>query len=121
MAMYHIAKNFHENTPACNHEQLARKIGISSEALQMILEPLLQENLVITGGQDRLLYIPAHSLEHIEVKTILDTARTADETSYLNAGSIDTSAGIEQLLNMVDTAVSKSLNKMTLRDLIAQA
>ncbi len=121
LAMYHIAKNFHENTPACNHEQLARKIGIDSQALQKIIEPLLQANLIVLGGQEGLLYIPAHSLEHIEVKTVLDTVRAADETSYLNAESVDSSANIEQLLNMVDTAVSKSLNKMTLRDLITRA
>jgi len=121
MVMYHIAKSFHENTPARNHEQLAKKIGTDSEALQKIIEPLLESNLITMGGKDGLLYIPAHSLEHIEVKTILDTARAAGETSYLNAESIDAGANIEQLLNMIDTAVSQSLNKMTLRDLITRA
>ncbi len=121
MAMYHIAKNFYENTPACTHEQLAKKIGVNSEALQKIIEPLLQANLITTGGKDGLFYIPAHSLEHIEVKTILDTTRAADETSYLNAETVNDSDGVEQLLATMDTAISQSLNKMTLRDLLLQA
>jgi membrane protein len=120
MAMYQIAKNFHEDKPAWNHDQLTQTINIDSVPLQKIMDSLVQANLIILGGDDGLYYIPAHSLEHISIKTILDTVRSADETPYLSVRSIKTGAAVEQVFTTVDTAISDSLNKMSLRDLVLQ-
>jgi len=118
MAMYHIAKSFHENRPAWDHDSLSTRIDIASEALTMVINSLLQADLITMGGKDCLCYMPAHSLQSITVKNILDTVRAAEETPYLRPESLNSGATIETLIESLDTAVNHVLNNMTLRDLI---
>ncbi len=120
VAMYKIAKSFHENTAAWDHERLAMEIDIASEALAMVINALLNAGLVTMGGKDGMCYIPAHSLEHIAVKTVLDTVRTAEETPYLSPETINSDTAIEKLISDLDDAALQTLNQMTLRDLITR-
>jgi membrane protein len=120
IAMHRIAKNFHENKPAWKHEDLAMDIDISSEVLTMIINALIQADLITMGGQDCLCYIPAHSLESITVRNILDTVRAAEETPYLCPESLNSGKTIETLITTIDASVTQALDEMTLRDLVNQ-
>lgn len=121
MAMYRIARSFQEKTPAWDHARLANDIDIASEALAMVIDSLVQADLITMGGKDCLHYLPAHSLDQITVKNILDTVRAAEETAFLHPASLNSSKTIEELINTIDTAVAQSLGDMTLRDLITDS
>lgn len=120
MAMYKIAKSFHTDTPAWNHERLAIEIDIAAEALAMVIDSLLNAGLITMGGKDGLCYLPAHSLENISVKTVLDTVRAAEETPYLSPKSLNSGAVIEKLIEDLDAATLQTLDNISLRDLITR-
>lgn len=120
MAMYRIAKNFHDDKPAWDHERLAQHIDVASEALALVIDALINTGLITLGGKDCSCYVPAHSLEHIRIKTVLDAVRAAEETHYLHPDSLKSGEIIEQLISRIDNSVEQTLDNMTLRDLITQ-
>jgi membrane protein len=120
MAMYQIAKSFHENKPAWNQERLAKKFDIATDALSRVIDALIEADLITVGGKGADRYMPSHSLENIRIKTILDVVRAADETAYLHPESIKSGKPVEQLIEKIDNSLEQALGDMSLRDLVTQ-
>jgi membrane protein len=120
MVMYRIAKHFHEDKPAWGHERLALDIGIATEALSIVINALLNAELITLGGKDCSCYLPAHSLENISIKKVLNVVRAAEETSQLHPELLNSGAIVEKLINNIDVGIEQSVGNMTLRDLIVR-
>ena len=119
LAMFRIGKSFHNNENPWTLDSLSSHLDIPAEALSTVLNALLTNKLITTSScDDEYTYIPNHSLEHITVKSILNTARMADEDSHLNAGALAMEPTVDKLINNIDDAVNNTLNNMSLRDLI---
>ncbi|MGB5398200.1 MAG: YihY/virulence factor BrkB family protein [Gammaproteobacteria bacterium] len=120
MAMYLIAKSFHENKPAWDQERLAKTIDIATEALALVIDALVEADLITVSGKDGDRYIPSHSLENIRIKTILDTVRAAEESDFLKPEGIKSGKTVEQLIKNLDDSLERTLGDMSLRDLVTQ-
>ena len=120
MAMYLIAKSFHENKPAWSHERLAKTIDIGTESLTPVIEALVKAELITVSGKEGDRYIPSHSLENIRIKSILDTVRAAEESVFLKPDDIKSGKPVEQLIKNLDDSLEQTLGDMSLRDLVTQ-
>ncbi|MCK5003348.1 MAG: YihY/virulence factor BrkB family protein [Gammaproteobacteria bacterium] len=118
LAMYHIAKNFHENKTPWTSSELSDVLNISSEALSDVLHTLECDKL-ITRHQDRdISYLPGQSLENIFVIRILESIRKHNETTCTKIDFIHSEKVIDTLMTNVDSAIEKSIVQLSLRELI---
>lgn len=118
LAMYHIGKNFHQNTTPWTASDLSDVLNISSESLSDILHTL-EDNKLITRHQDRdISYLPGQSLENIYVTRIIDAIRCHDETRRSNTDTIHSIETIDNLISDIGHSISDATGAISLRDLI---
>ena len=120
LAMYHIAKNFHENKDPWTSSELSDVLNTSSEALSDVLHTLECDKL-LTRHQDRdISYLPGQSLENIFVIRILESVRNHNDKSCTNVDFIHSEKIIDDVMLSIDGAIIKSTHQLSLRDIITQ-
>jgi membrane protein len=119
LAMYHIARNFHENRAPWPINELAEKLNIPSEALTEILQALEHDRLLIRHEDQTISYLPAQSLENIQLIRILESIRDHGESSRMNSDSMQSEKPVDDLISTVYAAISESTSRLSLRDFIS--
>ncbi len=112
-----IASSFHNNKAAWTTKKLAKKIGISEQSIIMICSALLTNKLLTRTGENNDNYLPSQSLENISLDMILNTARSAEETSLLLPENIESVQAVNNVVTAIDSAIFESAKGMSLKDL----
>ena len=118
LVMYHIADSFYSNGARPDRQSLAVQLQLPNEALDLVLEALLQAGLILRCGEQCNHYVPARSLEQISLAEIIDAARTAEENIRLNPALQKTPACVHAVLEELDADRNRALQHRTLLDLI---
>ena len=118
LAMYHIGKNFHENKYAWTSSELSDVLNISSEALSDVLHTLECEKLVTRHHDRDISYLPGQSLENIYVIRILESIRKHNASTCTKTDFVHSEKIIDSLMSRVDDAIEKSIEKLSLKELI---
>jgi len=80
-----------------------------------IIDKLLEHNLLLIAGEKSDLFVPAHSTDQISVASIFKALR--QDKTYLTS-MMSVAPSVEILIQKVNTDFYKSLEHVTLRDLI---
>lgn len=116
-----IGRHFYgsANAPAWTLDKLARQLGMPLEALQPVLQVMVERGFVTETADEPPCYVPARAFETVSVKELLDAVRSAEEDPALKAERLPSDPPVDALLARLDTAIGDSLHGQTLRDLAA--
>jgi len=121
LLMLRVGQNFHHEGARLTRKQLGKSLDIAVEALDLVIRPLEQNGLLIESCDRDRAYIPGRSLEHISIRNILDTVRSAQESTYLNPDNVVSDASVDQLLSGINESINNTLADMTLLDLVERS
>lgn len=111
-----IARQFTLEQPALSLHDLEQETGLTSDTLQELLLSLEQGNLLVELVGDEPRYVPAQDIDSIQVATILQCLRTAEESDVMMVKRLAEPA-VEKLLQRLDESQASVLSKLSLRDL----
>jgi membrane protein len=114
-----VGRNFYgaANAPAWTLEMLARQLDMPLEALQPVLQVMVEHGFVTETADEPPRYLPARAFETVSVKELLDAIRGAEEDLVLRVERLPGDPPVDALLARLDTANADSLHGQTLRDL----
>lgn len=121
MAMTLIGRQFHGSGPAWTLDGLADRLGVPVNALEPLVETLRRRGFLIETGDDPIGLVPAHALEHITIKALLDAVRFAEETRDIATGTLPSDAQVDGVISDIDAAIEDRLGARNLRDLVQPA
>ncbi len=113
-----IASSFHHNETPWTSRALAKKTGISEQALTLVLSSLTANKLLISTGENNRGFLPSQSLENITLDMVLDAARRAEETKHLHPNDVVAVQKVDEALITLDKAISAANSGKSLKDLI---
>lgn len=118
-----ITTNFHNDGPPWSVNTLAQKIKISRKAISLIIESLVEKNLItekahIDDKEEERYFLPTQAAECVSIKTVLDAARSAEESDQLHPDDVDAAEKVNEVITSINNAIDESLQNKTLRDLI---
>ena len=111
-----IAKQFYQQQPALNMEQLAQQTSLMGETLEELVMTLEQGGFIVELTGDESRYQPAQDIAAIRVSSILNCLRTAEESKLMDVKSM-IDAPVEKLLQRLEQAQQTTLGDLSLRDL----
>jgi membrane protein len=116
-----IGRHFYRSSsaPAWTVETLARQLGVPLDAVQPVLQAMVEHGFVTETADEPPCYVPARAFETISVKDLLDAVRVAEEDTALTAGRLPNDPQVDAVLARLDAAVGDSLRGETLRELAA--
>jgi len=113
-----IASSFHHNEPTWSARTLAKRTNISEAAIMLIVSALQKSELITTTGENNQRYLLAQASENIRLDTILDAARSVEETQNLRPDDVDSSEQINAVMLSIDNTITEATQNKTLKDLI---
>lgn len=112
-----IARQFHQQQPALNEQQLEVETELTSDSVQELLTMMVSAGLLVELIGDEISYVPSQDIAEIKVHTILDSLRSAEEVDLIPIKTT-TEPVIEQILQRLDDAQKEVLSDLSLRDLV---
>lgn len=112
-----IARQFHQQQPALNEQQLEVETELTSDSVQELLTMMVSAGLLVELIGDEISYVPSQDIAEIKVHTILDSLRCAEEVELIPIKTT-TEPVIEQILQRLDDAQKEVLSDLSLRDLV---
>lgn len=112
-----IARQFHNQQPALNVQQLEVKTDLTFDSVQDLLSMLVRAGLLVELVGDNTCYVPGQDIAEIKIHTILKSLRCAEE---IDLGTVETTTEpvIEQMFQRLEQAQEKVLSDLSLRDLV---
>jgi membrane protein len=111
-AMALIGRAYYFDEPKWTREALVARGGLGSpEQVETLLECLRERRLVLATDDEPAAYLPARSIERIDLNDILAAVRPGRVTS----GRLK---AVQQVADRIDEVVAESLQGKTLKDLV---
>jgi membrane protein len=118
LTMFLIGSNHYHSKEPWTTEALASRLGVSREAVDMIVEELVSGRFVVETTADPVTYIPAKDIEKITVQALLQCVRGADPVAHLAYETLYGFAEINRLMQKVSTAIEDALGDETIRSMV---
>ncbi len=118
LTMVFIGRKFLHQRSDWQLEDLIRWLGMPLNVTQKVLEKLHGWGLLVPSSDASPPYVPAMDLEAMQVKKILDAARSSNANRGFDARRFPSEPVVEDLLADVDRAVESRLQGQSLKDLI---
>jgi membrane protein len=118
LTMFLIGSHHYHNKELWTTQALALRLGVSIEAVDMIVEELVSGGFVVETAADPVTYIPAKDIEKITVQALLQCARGADPVTHLAYEKLCGSGEINRLMQKVSAAIEDALGDETIRSLV---
>lgn len=112
-----IGQHYYQHKPAWTIDALAKRLNISVEICQRLLNQLVQVGLLVRASKSPTTYLPAYAPETISVADILTELRQLDETASLCPDTIKSIAPVDKLYADMETAIGQAVAELSLRDL----
>ena len=112
-----IARQFHQQQPALNVQQLEVETELTSDSVEELLTMMVNAGLLVELIGDEISYVPSQDIAEIKIHTILDSLRCAEEVELIPIKTT-TEPVIEQILQRLDDAQKEVLSDLSLRDLV---
>jgi membrane protein len=118
LVMFRVGQSFQQDGRKLTKQQLSKSLDIAVDALALVIRPLEKHGLLIESCDDRRVYLPGKSLEHIKIRQIWDAVRSARESTHLNPDNIASDEAVDSLLQHINDSINNSLGDMSLLDLV---
>ena len=118
LTMFLIGSNHYHNKELWTTEALARRLGVSIEVVDMIVEELVSGGFVVETAADPVTHIPAKDIEKITVKALLQCVRGVDPVPHLAHEKLYESSEINRLMQKVSAAIEDALGEETIRSMV---
>ncbi len=116
-----IANNFYSGSPPWTVERISQKLNVSSRLVKDILFQLCKTDILDEVNGDVTYYQPAAALEKISIERVLNEIKNYGENPSQRIKIENKNAKyVKEIINNLSQARKKSLNNMTLRDLVLE-
>jgi membrane protein len=116
-----IARNFYSGGRPLDTASLSGGLGISDSALQEVLSTLVKCGVLMAGAGESRGYLPARDPGTISLKDIVEAVRSGTGGTVSAERGEPADPAIEEVLKVIDEAVSASLSARSLKDLVSGA
>jgi len=114
-----MAKQFYLQKPALSVQELEIQTGLAGDLTQELLSILEQGKLIVELEGNVPCYQPAQDIAKIQVKTILNTLRIAEEAK-ITVTTRQVGGAVERLLQKLNGAQETILADLNLRELVVE-
>ncbi len=114
---YLIARNYQESGEPWTIDSLAEHLNMPVLAIERVVKHLEDSGLFIES-KEPAGYYPAHPLEQMRVKQIIDAIRDVGNHQYLSLRKSREEPLVESYFDNADKVLEDNLGKQTLKDLV---
>lgn len=118
LTMFLIGSYHYHNKAPWTAQALASRLGLSIEAVDMILEELVSGGFVVETAADPVTYIPAKDIEKITVQALLQCVRGAEPVEHVTYEKLYGFSEVDRLLQKVNAAIADALGDETIRSMV---
>ncbi|MGD8525299.1 MAG: YhjD/YihY/BrkB family envelope integrity protein [Thioalkalispiraceae bacterium] len=115
-----IARHFYQHKAAWTLDGLAKRLHISGEVCDIMVNNLLQAGLLVRTADDPVRFIPGYAIETITVNDIVSCVREAGESPSFSTHSLPGDEVVDGLFSGIEEAIHKQLAVITLHDLLSK-
>lgn len=119
--MFLVGASFHTNKQHWHFSSLTQKLGMPSEFIAEVLSILEEKGLLVLTQSEPPAYLPAKDLETITLNEIISSVRISGEDTHISAKSLASVPEINGIMKHIEQAITLSLDKQTLKDLVLAA
>jgi membrane protein len=119
--MFLVGRSFHDNQPHWKFVSLTQKLGVPSEFVREVLSILEEKGLLVPTHTEPPAYLPAKDLETITLNEIIASVRISGEDTHSDSKSLASIPEINGIMKHIEQAITLSLDKQTLKDLVLTA
>jgi membrane protein len=116
-----IARNFYSGGSPLEATSLGARLGIPDSTLHDVLSALANQGILMAGAGEPHAYLPARDPGMISLKDIVEAVRSGTGGAVSAERGAPTEPAVEEVLKVMDEAVSASLSEKTLKDLVSEA
>lgn len=116
-AMHLIGRNYYQDHPAWNTDDLAKQLNVPVSAAERVLIGLREHGLLTCTADQPPRWLPAAPLDTTPIKTLLDAIRAVDERAYLKRKRLPCAPAVTEIVGQLDHASDQALAGRTLKDL----
>jgi membrane protein len=117
LTMTRIGQAHAEGAPPWTLERLAGWLGLPPDVVGIVLHALRDRGLLLETASDPAGYVPARNPDALQVREILESVRSAEETPELSAMRMPAEARVDELVARLDQARASALQDQTLGEL----
>jgi membrane protein len=99
--------------------RLAQQVGVPAANIEQLLEVLERSGLLVHTADEPPRYLPAHALETITLKAVLNSVQQAGDAVGIKPGDAQLAAAVEDIFGDIDAGMAGALGGRTLRDLVS--
>lgn len=118
--MYLAGENHFHNRPPWTLMQLCDHFNLPAEAVNELLEILVEQGFLVGTAMEKPGYVPARDIETIRLDELLGRVREAGESRFVRPGQVPALQVVDSLMEGLQGAAVSHLDGMTLRDLVVQ-
>ncbi|WP_100278780.1 YihY/virulence factor BrkB family protein [Mariprofundus aestuarium] len=118
LVMFFIGRHYYRNEKGWHLDDLARWLGVPLNVLEVVLSKLHDRQLILSTSEASAPYVPAHDMETLQVKQILDAVRAGNEVSDMIAWRLPLEPVVEGIVQGADEAVDRAMHQQTLKQMV---
>lgn len=99
--------------------RLAQQFTLPTANIEQLLDVLMRSGLLVITPDNPPRYLPAHALEAITLKAVLDSVQGAGDEIDITHGDVALATAVDAFYLDLDAGVAAAMHGMTLRDLVA--
>lgn len=117
MIMYLIGLNYLKGQNNWTANKLVRHLQVPFDTIEESLNKLVENKILLELDSDEIEYVPARSLESINLKEILDSYRKSNDSSTLKT-NLEVIPEVNKVTQNIENSLDKALENRSLRDLL---
>jgi len=98
--------------------ELAQSLNVVEQSLRPIMDRLVESNLLVRTEHEPPRYMPGRSLDQLDLLSIIDCIRRADEDDMIHPKRLPTDPIVDRAFDHYQQVAASELSRMNLRDLI---
>ena len=114
-----VHRSFHTGDTSWTSLRLSRRLGIPTQTVELITDPLRRAGFVAWAGDDKCL-VPTRPADMTQVAEVLGVIMTDDHKGAADDSTLGKDAAVHDLLQSISAAEGTVLQKLTIADLIAK-
>jgi membrane protein len=112
-----VGYHYYYNKPCWTTENLASYLEIDAQAVQAVIDHLVDAGFLVQTAAESPGYVPAQDLENIALKALLDSARDSSKIAHLEEIATPVPQ-VDQVMDNIDAGIADALGTQTLKSLV---
>jgi membrane protein len=121
LIMYLIGYNHYYNKEPWTLNSLVPRLKLPVDPVYDVIELLEKKSFILETGDDPPAYLPARDIETISLNELMSAVRGTEQSTEAIEQNVFTVPEIDSVLETMDTAVSNSFEKKSLKDIVCSA